>query len=83
MMVNGGAFTFNVEHTRIADLILSSEDVNKLDNEFFVTISEGLRSLISNNSKTKSKQSNNTSNLPIVHSKPSRVLGSNKASALK
>ena len=82
MMVNGGeAFTFNVEHTKIADLILSSEDVNKLDNEFFVTISEGLKSLISNNSKTKSKQLNNTSNLPIVHSKPSRVLGSNKASA--
>ena len=79
--MGGEAFTFNVEHTKIADLILSSEDVNKLDNEFFVTISEGLKSLMSNNSKTISKQSNNTSNLPIVHSKPSRVLGSNKASA--
>ena len=86
IMVNGGnASSFALEHAKITDSILSSEDVNQLDKEYSDTISEGMRALMSYKSIPKSNQHINTKQTSIsglqLPTEPSHVQGDILASA--
>ena len=73
VMVNGREVTsFSAEHSKIAESILTSENVNMLDQELRINIIDGLKSIESNCIKSRStklkdgtKQTRNNQNLVI------------------
>ena len=73
VMVSGREVTsFSAEHTKIAESILTSENVNMLDQELRINITDGLKSTESNCVKSRStklkdgsKQTQNNQNLAI------------------